>query len=1092
MSYISLHNHDKKGSLLDSILTVEEMAKFADENGYPAIASTNHGYMYSYVDFYKACIKRNIKPILGCEIYEVNNMEEKNDSKEYKQRRYHLVLLAKTKKGLQNLFKIVSKGCTDGFYFKPRVDLKYIKDNNLGKDIICLTACQIGRLSYGLNNKLDMKPYWDKLNSIFDYVAVELQSHGTDSQKQANLKILEFIKKYNVPFVITTDSHMMKKEQVDTHSIFVQIGEGREVGESYEGCYLQTEKDIHNYLDKYLGIETVNKGLQETLKINNMIELIDIGLKNKNQMPQINHPSEFKNNDDYFKYLIYKDFDNKFNYLSQKEKNRRKERLEMEFPILKAVDYIDYFIMLYMLVQEADKRGIPRGYSRGSGANCESLFMLGVTQIDSIKWDLDFSRFANLGRKSMADFDFDISKRRRKEMVNISCDLFGKDKVAPICTFNSLSTKVAIRDIGKVLDEKKIYEIPYKLRDEVAKMIPTIKTLNDLGEEENKEILLKEILFKNDKLKQYYEKYPLWFKYVMELEGSPKSVGRHAAGTIIAPKPLLEYCPLCLDSEGNTMIQLEMHNAMDDLKLIKMDFLGLETLDIIDDTLKIANKTWQEVDINHLDLNDKNVYDNIYKEGNTIGIFQMESAEATQMCIDAKTNNIEDIIAINAFNRPGTKDGFPEYIKNKLYPDEVKVLHEDLKKIFEKTHYVLLYQEQALQMFRHAEFPEEQVDNARRAIGHKEKETMNKLYGDFTKGLKHKNWNDSQIDEIWQLMSKQAEYCFNKGHSTAYGLLSYLTAYLKYYYPLEFMTACLISKTGNVSKLSIFINECHRLGIKVLPPNINYSKSNFTPRIDKNEILFGILPIKGIGETVVDTIIKNQPYKNYKDFIEKTRESKTITKDIIIALIKAGAFPIKNKKTFLQNYADSLFIKKEYSPVVSLPSLKILKEEWNIEEKNKELRLKLYNKKKEQIFYKEQNEKLRIHRENFAQKYLQDEYMWEFETLSMFLTNNPFEKAYKYVKSFEDVSDGSKAVVICTIIDIKRKKDKNNNPFAYLDLYTPFGIIESVCWASKYTKYQSLITKGNSLSILGRKNEDKLFVEDIKTFEQWKKDINID
>jgi len=1091
MSHVLLHNHTKK-SLLDSILTIEDMVKFCKENNSPSIAVTEHGNMFSFVDFYKTCTKNNIKPILGCEVYEVDNMLEKSDTKEYKQQRYHLILLVKSQIGLLNLFKIVSASYELGFYTKPRIDLKYIKENNLGEGIICLTACQIGRLSYSLTsniNKEVVKKYYDILNSIFDYTVIELQSHNTKSQIVANKSIFEFVQEYNLPFTITTDSHMAKKDQKDTQAIFVEIGEGREVGETYEDCYLQSEDDIHNVLDQYIGCDAVNQALQESLKISDMVELVDIGLNNKNQMPKIPIPEGFNSNEEFFYFLIEEGYKKRnLDLLDDEKQLEYRNRIDTEIPILIASDYIDYFIMLYMLAKEADKRGIPRGYSRGSGANCLCLYLLGVTQIDSIKWELDFSRFANLGRKSIADFDWDISKNRRKEMFEISQELFGKTKVAPICTFNSLSTKVAIRDIGKVLDAKKIYEIPYFLRDEVAKLIPTIKTLNDLGEEEEKELLLKDVLLTNDKLKKYYEQFPLWFKYVLELEGSPKSLGKHAAGVIITPNDTINYCPLCLDKDDGLMIQLEMHNAMDDLKLIKMDYLGLETLDIIDTTLKLSQLTWKDVDIDHLNLKDKNIFDYIYKQGNTIGVFQMESAEATRMCIEAETDNVEDIIVVNAANRPGTKDSFPIYCKNKKYPNEVLVLHEDLKQIFSKTHFVLLYQEQALQLFRHANFPEEQVDNARRAIGHKEKLTMEKLHDDFAKGLSLKQWNTDQIEEIWQLMLKQAEYCFNRGHSTAYALLSYLTAWLKHYYPLEFMTACLIAKTGDVSKLGRFINECNRLSIKVLPPNINESKENFICKKSNNTILFGILPIKGIGDTITKTIIENQPYDNFIDFICKSKANK----DVIIALIKAGAFTVNKKKEFLNKYAESLCPIKEYENVKSLPTLKILKDKWDIEEDDKEKRLKLYNLKRKDIYDSEQKQKHDNFIKEFQEKYMQNEYMWEFETLSMFLTNNPFENAYKLVRPFDEVPDKQKAVVVCTVIDIKKKKDKNGNVFAYLDLYTPFEILESICWSGKYSEFQHLIYKGNCLAILGRKGENKLFVESIKSFEQWKKDLKID
>ena len=736
-----LHIHTTKGSLLDSILTVEEAVKFASENGMKAMALTDHGSMASFVDFVKECNKYNIKSIIGNEIYEVDDMWEKADTKEYTQPRYHLILLARTQEGYKNLIKITSVSRTEGLYKKPRIDIKYIKENGLGRGIICLTACQAGRLSrYLTNGKYDeAEQFVSRLQNTFDYVVCELQSHNTEDQANANKLIYEFSQKHNLPYTITTDAHMLSDSLKDSHAMFVEIGEGREVGESYTDCYLQTEDEIYEKLSDQFSEEVIKKGIEESINIADIVENVDIGLNKGNIMPKINIENGYDSHEDYLRYLVFKTFDEKFGHMSKEDQEIRRQRLETELPVLYVVDYTDYFIMLYMLAKEARKRHIPLGYSRGSGANCLCLFMLNVTQIDSVRWDLDFSRFANLGRKSMADFDWDISKRRRKEMVEISEELFGKENVAPIATFNTLSTKVAIRDIGKVLDEKEdspyYKQIPYKLRDEVAKMIPTIKTLNDLGEEEEKDVLLKDILNKNEKLKEVHDKFPLWFKYVMDVEGLPKSMGRHAAGTLITPTPVTDYCPLCYDSEKNIMIELEMHNAMDDLGLVKMDYLGLETLDIIDDTLKMAGITWEDVDINHLDLNDKAVFDTVYKNGNTVGIFQMESAEARRMCIEAKADNVEDIIVVNAANRPGTKESFPTYCQNKLHPESVEVLHDDLRELFGKTHFILLYQEQALQLFRHAGFPEDQVDNARRAMGKKIKAVMEGLETDFRKGL---------------------------------------------------------------------------------------------------------------------------------------------------------------------------------------------------------------------------------------------------------------------------------------------------------------------------------------------------------------------
>ena len=706
--------HTALGSLLDSILTVEQAVKYAADNNQSAIAISDHGTMHGFVEQVKLCNKYGVKPIVACEIYEVDDYTDKNDTKENKQPRYHLVLIAKSQQGLKNLFKIVSEAATTGFYMKPRISISWIKENNLGEGIICLTACQAGRLSRYLENEKyeEAKEFVGLLQDTFDYVACEIQSHPTDSQLKANTLIWKFARNMNMPYVITTDAHMLNDDQLDTHSIFVEIGEGREAGETYVGCHLQNEDDVYKYLGGWHLDRVVQQGIDETVKIANMIDdNIDYGLWHGSITPVVDVPESFSSHEKYLHHLVFQSFDEKFGWMSKEEQDIRRERLERELPVINALDYTDYFIMLYMIAKEADRRELPRGYSRGSGANCLCLFMLGVTQIDSVRWDLDFSRFANMGRiGSLADFDWDVSKRRRKEIIELTEELFGKENVAPIATFNTLSTKVAIRDIGKVLNEKEgnpyFGMIPYSLRDEVTKMIPTVKTLSDLGEEVEKEVHLKELVGKNARLDEIYQQFPLWFQYVMELEGLPKSRGRHASATLITPHPVIEHMPLCLDNEKNVMAQLEMHAAMDDLGYCKMDYLGLENLDIVDDTLKVAGLTWKDVDINHLDLEDKRVFDEVYSAGNTIGIFQFESAEARRMSIDAHVDDVEAIIAVNASNRPGTKDSFPDYCKNKLDSSAIKSIHPDLNELFKKTYSILLYQEDALHLFAYAGFPE--------------------------------------------------------------------------------------------------------------------------------------------------------------------------------------------------------------------------------------------------------------------------------------------------------------------------------------------------------------------------------------------------
>lgn len=1100
--FVNLHVHDTFGSLLDSILKPEDIAKFAHDNGQSAIAVTNHGYMSSFVDFHKACLKYGVKPIHGCEIYECDNDQWRSDTKDFKQPRYHLVLLAKNRKGLDNLFKIVSFGCTEGFYKKPRISVERIKENDWGEGIICLTACQAGRVSKLLaEGKYDELRKFDYLLwSTFDSVYYELQSHDTYEQARCNRLIQDFASSMEHKCVITTDAHMLSPDQTDSHSIFVEIGEGREVGEAYTDCYLQTQDDVYKTLrGEYctLSEDEIARAIDNISEIVDQIEVIDIGLTSKAIMPRVKIKGDFASHEDYLRHLVYSTFEQKFGHMSKEAQDARKARIEEELPVLFALEYTDYFIMLYMLIDAFRKANIPLGYARGSAAGSLCLYMLNVTQIDSVRWKLDFSRFANLGRKSMADCDIDISRRRRREAVDIAAKLFGKDNVAPICTFNTLSTKVAIRDIGKVLNEQPnspyFGKIPYSLRDEVSKMIPTIKTLNDLGEEEEKEVLLRDILQKNAKLQEVYFEFPLWFKHIMVLEGLPKSMGRHAAGTLITPKPIVSYCPVCHDKDDNIMVQLEMHAAMDDLGLTKMDFLGLKTLDVVDDALKSANLTWNDVDIDHLNLDDEAVYKQVYQPGNTIGIFQMESYEARRMCIDSKADDVENIVVVNAANRPGTKESFPEYCRNKLHPEQETPIHPELSKMFKASHGILLYQEQALQVFRYAGFPEEEVDNARRAIGKKKEDVMKALEVDLRKGLKLKGWQDEQCDAIWQLLLKQASYSFNRSHAVAYGLLSYLTAYLKVHYPVEFIAACLSNDSDNVSKLSVFINEAKRIGVKVLPPHINKSGKDFTPIASKNEILFGLLAIKGVGESAVNSIIEQRPYKNFNDFVSKNNGKATI-----VSLIKAGAIPCKTKMQAMERYADLCYTPLAFKEVSTLPTKAKLLIDWGINQDeykdgkkvDKDKVLKIYNQKRLEAHELKESKRKKEFMTNFYNSYCQYEFLWEFETLSMFITNDPLREANQYmITQWCDVPEGEVGVVVCVVTDIENKKDKNGNVFAYLDLYTPYGIIESTCWSRQMSDYSHLIKKGNCIVITGRKADGgHLFVESIKPYDQWLRD----
>lgn len=443
----------------------------------------------------------------------------------------------------------------------------------------------------------------------------------------------------------------------------------------------------------------------------------------------------------------------------------------------------------------------------------------------------------------------------------------------------------------------------------------------------------------------------------------------------------------------------------------------------------------------------------------------------------------------------GTKDGFPEYCENKLTPENAHLIHEDLRPIFKTTNLILLYQEQVLQIFRYAGFPETEVDNARRAIGKKKLDVMAKLETEFREKLSAKGWTTEQLDQLWELILKQTGYSFNRGHSVSYGLLSYLTAYLKYHYPVAFMTACLNADSGDVSRIGILINECYKLNIDVLPPQINKSRKDFTAVVDENEILFGLQAIKGLGDSVVTKVLENKPYSGLKDFINRSGCSKSH----IVQLIKAGAFGSDEKRKKLLTYFNAVIDKREYKPVKTIPSPKeatLLKygidpKKFNDPDKKKNNAdlLEAYNSRRKKQFDDEQTLKANNAKQELIDKYLDDEYLWEFETLSMFLTNNPLKEVKDYVTDWNDVQEGAEGVLLAVVVDLKRKKDKHNNVFAYIDLYTANGIIEAVAWSSIFKTYGDLLQKGKCISLLGRKGENnQMFIKEVKDFQAWLKE----
>jgi DNA polymerase-3 subunit alpha len=1105
--FSSLHNHSYY-SLLDATQSPIEVVRQAYNFGFGAVALTEHGVMFSMIEGYKEAKKLGMQFIFGVEAYETTNMLTKDTTSD----RYHLILLAKSETGLKNLFKIVSESSTTGFYGKARIDLRTIE--KLGtEDVICMSACLGGRLSRLLlqtrcaccdteeESIMNHNPEWYK---AFKWVAkykrvfgenfyIELQNHDTTAQALANKLLLKLAQKTNTKYTITFDTHMLDGShlQMDIHRKFLLIGADREAGETYTGCWQVPIEGIHEIMDRQIGYEAVEIGINTTDDIANQCDVeIELGV---NKMPHIHIPPTFSNERKYLEYLINEGWKKRgFNKLSPELKQKYKERLHNEIETLDYLDYCSYFIMTKQLVDKFKEKKIPLGYSRGSGGNCLVFYTIGVTEVDSIKWDLDFSRFANKGRKSVADYDMDISQLRRQEAIEITIEMFGEPFVAQLATFNRLSPKVCIRDLGKVFDEEGIYSIPYAIRDKIAKLIP---------DDASKDVYLEEAMEISPQLKKYEKEYPLLFEYAKHLQYLPKSSGCHASALILAPNPIIDYAPIMYNKTGNVMIQLEMGNAMDDLGLTKLDLLGLVTTDVVDMSLKFSGLTWDDIDLQKLDLDDQRVFKEIYETGNTLGIFQMEKYVVQEMYKNMKPDTINDVFAVNAMNRPAILSvGMDKvYIHNKNNPEDLTYIHKDLKPIVDETHGIMLYQEQALKIFKLAGFPDDETDNARRAIGKKKADVMAKLYGDFASGLEARRWIKEQIDEIWNLIEAQSSYSFNKGHSTAYGLLSYVTAWLKLYYPVQFMTALLISEIGDYSKTSQYINEARRMGIEVLPPNINESGRLYS--ISGKNILFGLESLKGVGVKAVELIMQERLWGEYislSNFLERCTSEATrwlygnkIDSSTVIALIQSGAFGM-NKEDLMMEYAFSTYDKKEFKPLKTFPTKKKMMEleliSTDAEFKDKETCLARYNEYKKESFEEEQKEKMLKHFSDFKEKYMNSPEMYEFNTMSIFLNGNPFDDvAHTFKKKFEEWEDDKPMIIAGTITDIQYKKQKNGGRYAFINVLTrDDGMIEGTVFNSKYMEYQDYIKKGNNLVFLAKKSGSQFIVDKIKTLSQWK------
>ncbi|MDU2220081.1 DNA polymerase III subunit alpha, partial [Finegoldia magna] len=883
-TFTHLHVHTEY-SLLDGFSPIEKLLDKVEELQMKSIAITDHGSMFGTVKFYKECKKRNIKPIIGCEIYTTNKDHKiKNPENKFYN---HLVLLAKNQTGYSNLMKIVSLGYVEGFYYKPRVDKDTLRKYSEG--IIALSACLKGEVQeslirYGYDKAKDVAK---ELKDIYgEDFYLELQNHSSREDMVVMENIPKIANELDIGLVCTNDVHYIEKEDYKIHNILICLQTGKTIEEENKMSYipgeffLRSEEQMRDLFKDY------PEAIENTKKI---AEMCNVELEFGNlHLPYFAIPDGFTNSS-YLKRLVFDGLEKRF--ANDDRLEEAKERCEYELSVIEKMGYVDYFLIVWDFIRFAKSQDIPVGPGRGSAAGSIISYCLEITDINPLDYNLIFERFLNPERVSMPDIDIDFCYERREEVIDYVVNKYGEDKVAQIVTFGTMAARNAIRDVGRVL------AMDFKTVDDTAKKVPNLLNIN-----------IDKSLEISPEFRKAYEENRDVKKLVdvaRRVEGMPRHTSTHAAGVVISKLPIMEYVPLAINKDA-VITQFNM-TELEELGLLKMDFLGLRTLTVISDCMKYIKKN-KDIDVSFEDMNenDPKVL-SMFTVAQTLGIFQFESQGMRNFLKELKPTKFDDLIAANALFRPGPMNEIPTYIHNKHNEEDVEYLSPLLEDILKPTYGTIVYQEQVMQIVQKiAGFSLGEADNLRRAMSKKKMKVMEDGRKEFIFGKEDEDGNiliegairrgveEDVANKIYDLMIDFAKYAFNKSHSAAYSLVAMRTAWLKYYYPVEFLAALISSVMGNTSQLSLYIEEARRLDIKIEAPDINYSLDKFD--VKDNSIIYGLKAIKNVGMNLIDqTIIsrnENGKFKSFRDFVERiyAKDKSAINKRSIESLIKAGAF----------------------------------------------------------------------------------------------------------------------------------------------------------------------------------------------------------
>jgi len=1079
--FVHLHVHTQY-SLLDGASRTNKLIERVAELGMDSVAITDHGVMYGIVDFYKAAVKKGVKPILGCEVYiSKGKYTEKDPNRDKGQ--YHLVLLAENMEGYLNLIKIVSEGFINGFYYRPRVDYEVLREYSKG--IIALSACIAGEVQQYLNDgnyhkaKQTALVYKDIFGQNNFYL--ELQDHGIREQKLINQQLLKLSREINIPLVATNDVHYIKKEDARFHDVLLCIQTGKTLDDQDRMKFPSSEFYLKSYEEMNEMFASFDDALSNTVKI---AERCNVELDfNTIHLPGFSAPEGFTNQE-YLRKLCYDGLKVKYKDITQE----LTDRIEYEIKTIENMGYVDYFLIVWDFIKYAKDNGIMVGPGRGSAAGSLASYTLGIIDIDPIKHGLIFERFLNPERISMPDIDIDFCYERREEVIEYVISKYGADKVAQIATFGTMAARGAIRDVGRAIN------MPYGEVDFIAKQIPmTIGITIDKALEISKK--LNELYEDDDSVKELID-------LAKAVEGLPRHTSTHAAGVVISKLPITDYVPLARNNES-IITQFTM-TELEELGLLKMDFLGLRTLTVIRDAVKlIEDNHGIKVDFSDSSYDDPNIY-TMFAKGETLGIFQFESSGMRQFLKELKPTGFENIVAANSLYRPGPMNQIPRYIENKNNAKAIIYLHPKLEPILDVTYGCMVYQEQVMQIVRDiGGFSMGRSDLVRRAMGKKKMDVMEQerkhfIYGEVNEkgevqipGAIRNGVDEETANKIYDEMIDFANYAFNKSHSAAYAVVAYETAWLKYYYPVEFMAALITSIMGNTNQVSLYIQECKRLGIEILPPNINESYSKFT--VKEGAIRFGLAAIKNVGAAAINSIVETRKrggkFLSFVDFCQRV-DLNVINKRMIESMIKCGTFDLlgANRAQLLAIYERTLdgmnqdrkrnvegqfsifeVISPDDNPDLSLDVLPNIKE---FPERT------LLSMEKEMIGVYISGHPL----SSFA------------EELKRLTTTFDINEALENIGvSTNSISDGDKITMGGIIVKKQNKITKNNNMMAFATLEDLYGIVELIIFPTTLERYNKFIYEDSIVVVEGRVNiseeeEPKIIVEAIKPLTKTKRE----